>query len=135
MMIGRRLALAGALTLAACAGPGMVQTTLYLGRAIPGGGRVDDAALARFVAEEVVPRFPDGFTLLDATGHWRDTATGDGVREPTLLLVVLHPPGQRATVEAIAVAYAERFGQQAVLRVETGAAISLDRARPARPLR
>ncbi|WP_291298873.1 DUF3574 domain-containing protein [Elioraea sp.] len=130
-MIGRRVALAGALTLSACAAPAFVQTTLYLGRAIPGGGTVDDAALARFVAEEVVPRFPDGFTLLDATGHWRDTATGEGVREPTVLVVVLHPPGRRAAAEAIAVAYAERFGQQAVLRVETGAAVSFDRARPA----
>jgi hypothetical protein len=134
-MIGRRVALAGLVALAACASPGVVQTTLYLGRGIPGGGEVGDAALARFVAEEVVPRFPDGFTLLDATGHWRDTVTGAGVRETTVLLVVLHPPSQRAATEAIAVAYAERFGQQAVLRVETGAVVSFDRARPAQPPR
>lgn len=133
-MIGRRAALAGLVALAACALPGTVQTTLYLGRAIPTGGVVSDAALARFVAEEVVPRFPDGFTLLDATGHWRDTTTGEGVREPTVLLVVLHTPSQRRAAEAIAVAYAERFGQQAVLRVETGAVVSFDRARPAQRL-
>ena len=134
-MIGRRVALAGALTLAACASPDLVQTTLYLGRSIPAGGVVSDAALARFVAEEVVPRFPDGFTLLDATGHWRDRATGEGVREQTVLLVIIHPPARREAVTAITAAYAEQFGQQAVLRVETGAVVSFDRARPAQPPR
>ncbi len=123
-MIGRRAALLSAFALAACATPepSHVQSVLYLGRSIPGGGMVDDAALARFIEEEVLPRVPEGFTLLEATGHWRDTATGETVRERTAVLVLLHPPSRRAVAHEIADAYAGRFGQQSVLRVETPAA-------------
>lgn len=122
-MIGRRGALAGLLAIAACAAPApaFVQTTLHLGRAIPAGGEVGDAALARFVAEEVTPRFPEGFTLIEGSGAWRDRVSGETIRERTMILIILHPPGRRAAVEEIATAYARRFGQQSVLRVESPA--------------
>jgi len=120
--IARRAALAGLLALSACTPPpAFVQTTLYLGRSVPGGGEVSDAALARFVAEEITPRFPEGFTLLDGAGAWRDRASGETIRERTMILVVLHPPARRGAVEEIAAAYARRFGQQSVLRVESPA--------------
>lgn len=131
-MIRRRAALAGLLALGACAAPGQVQSTLFLGRSIPGGGEVDDAALTRFVAEEIVPRLPDGFTLLDGTGFWRDGTTGATIRERTVLLVVLHPPQARGVVEAIASAYAARFGQQAVLGLESGTVARFHTAPPRR---
>jgi hypothetical protein len=123
--IGRRAALAGLVALSACAAPApaFVQSTLYLGRSIPGGGEVSDAALARFVAEEVTPRFPEGFTLIDGAGAWRDRTSGATIRERTVILIVLHPPSRRAAVEEIAAAYARRFGQQSVLRVESPAQV------------
>ena len=34
------------------------------------------------------------------------------------MLIVLHPAGERAAVEAVAREWAGRFGQQAVMRVE-----------------
>jgi hypothetical protein len=122
-MIARRAALAGLLALAACAAPAprVVQTTLYLGRSVPAGGEVSDDALARFVAEEVTPRFPDGFTLLDGAGAWRDRVSGQTIRERTVILILIHPPARREAAEEIAAAYASRFGQQSVLRVETPA--------------
>lgn len=113
----RTLALAA--LLAACAAPPThVQTTLYLGRAIPAGGTVDDRAVETFVADTVARHLPAGFTLIAGTGGWRDTETGRTIIEPTLVLIVLHPVGQRGPVEAVARAWAERFGQQSVLRVE-----------------
>jgi hypothetical protein len=122
-MITRRQALAGLLALSACAAPApapaFVQTTLYLGRSIPAGGEVSDAALARFVAEEVVPRFPDGFTLVEGSGGWRDRSSGETIRERTMIVILIHPPARRAATEEIAASYARRFGQQSVLRVET----------------
>jgi hypothetical protein len=120
-MIGRRAALAGLVALAACAEGRHRLSTLYLGRGIPGGGEVSDEALARFVAEEVVPRLPDGFTLIDGTGHWRDRASGETIRERTVILVVLHTPAGRGAIAEIAAAYGRRFGQEAVLRVESPA--------------
>lgn len=112
-------ALALAALLAACAAPpSHVQTTLYLGRAIPAGGTVDDRAVEAFVADTVARHLPAGFTLIAGTGSWRDTGTGRTITEPTLVLIVLHPVGERGPVEAVARAWAERFGQQSVLRVE-----------------
>ena len=70
------------------------------------------------IADTVTRHLPAGFTLIAGTGGWRDTATGRTITEPTLVLVVLHPAGERSAVEAVARAWAERFGQQAVLRVE-----------------
>lgn len=113
----RRLALA-ALVAACATAPSHVQTTLYLGRAIPAGGMVDDRAVEAFVADTVARHLPAGFTLIAATGGWRDTETGRTITEPTLVLIVLHPSGERGPVEAVARAWAERFGQQSVLRVE-----------------
>jgi hypothetical protein len=112
-------ALALAALLASCAAPPThVQTTLYLGRAIPAGGVVDDRAVEVFVADTVARHLPAGFTLIAGTGGWRDTGTGRTITEPTLVLIVLHPSGERGPVEAVARAWAERFGQQSVLRVE-----------------
>lgn len=112
-------ALAFAALLASCAAPpSHVQTTLYLGRAIPAGGTVDDRAVEAFVADTVARHLPAGFTLIAGTGGWRDTQTGRAITEPTLVLIVLHPPGDRGSIEAVARAWGERFGQQSVLRVE-----------------
>lgn len=122
-MIGRRAALAGLLALPACTTPppAVVQTTLYLGRSIPAGGEVSDEALARFVAEEITPRFPEGFTLIDGAGAWRDRVRGETIRERTMIVILIHPPARRSAAEEIAAAYARRFGQQSVLRVESPA--------------
>ncbi|MCU0984310.1 MAG: DUF3574 domain-containing protein [Acetobacteraceae bacterium] len=124
-MIARRAAIAGLLALPACAAPApsFVQSTLYLGRSIPAGGEVNDEALARFVAEEITPRFPEGFTLVEGSGAWRDRARGDTIRERTMIVILVHPPARRAAVEEIASAYARRFGQQSVLRVESPAEV------------
>lgn len=114
----RPLALGLLLLVGCAASPSHVQTTLYLGRAIPAGGIVDDRAVETFVADTVARHLPEGFTLIAGTGGWRDSATGRTITEPTLVLIVLHPTGERGPVEAVARAWAERFGQQAVLRVE-----------------
>ena len=66
-----------------------VRDTLYFGRSIPGGGRVDAAAWARFEAEVLLPAFPQGYTLVDAPGAvsvhspvrgpWASPDTGGGI--------------------------------------------------------
>jgi Protein of unknown function (DUF3574) len=75
------------LALAACAsvlpgeGDAMTATRLYFGLSIPGGGTVSDADWRDFLAHEVTPRFPDGLTVNEARGQWRDTRTGRVVGE------------------------------------------------------
>jgi hypothetical protein len=68
---------------------------LYFGRAIPGGGEVDETAWTSFVAAELGPRFPDGFTVLDATGQWRAPETGAITRERTKLVEIAAPAPPR----------------------------------------
>ena len=79
---------------------------------------VSDAAWSAFLAGEITPRFPDGLTVLDAAGQWRDPS-GTLVRERTKLVIILARPddsGLRRTDE-IAEAYKRVFGQGAVLRM------------------
>ena len=90
---------------------------LYMGRNIPGGGTVDDAAWSAFVQEVVTPRFPDGFTVWSADGQWRG-ASGVVERERVMVLEVYHDsPDAARRIGEIAAEYRRRFRQEAVLRV------------------
>ena len=89
---------------------------LYFGRNVPGGGVVGDSALRAFLVEEVARRFPAGFTIWDATGHWQG-ASGRSETERTTVLLLVQPASGSADslVRAVALAYKQRFSQEAVL--------------------
>jgi len=117
-----------AVALAACATPqscpapakSATQVDLYFGRDIGGKGEVSDAQWARFVDEEVTPRFPAGLTVTDARGQYRDTKTGkiDRERSKRLTLLLDDMSAARPKLDAVAEAYKRRFQQQSVLKVE-----------------
>jgi len=90
-------------------------TRLYLGRDTPAGA-LTEGQWEQFVAETVTPRFPDGFTVLDAQGLWR-AADGSVRKEATRVIEVVHSddPRTRARVRSVAVDYQHRFAQQSVL--------------------
>ena len=67
---------------------------LFFGRSQGAVEVVSDEAWQDFLAEEITPRFPDGLTVLDAAGQWRD-ATGSLVRERTKLLLIPRQAGRR----------------------------------------
>jgi len=94
-----------------------VREQLYFGRGLADGGEISDSAWRVFLEAEVLPRFPDGLTLFDASGQWRNHA-GMVVREHTWVLLVYHPPVEAAerAVVAVAEAYKRAFAQEAVLR-------------------
>jgi hypothetical protein len=86
---------------------------MFMGRRYT-GGEVSDADWARFAAEVITPRFPDGFTVLDAAGQWRGV---DGVvRESSKVLMVAAPDtaAVRGALAEISDAYKQRFHQQSV---------------------
>lgn len=112
--------LAGCVSLApqACA-PGqqaMLSAELLFGRKIGDGVGVSEAAFRRFVDEEVTPRFPDGLTILDASGQYRDRDRGVLIREPSKLMLITtsDETGIREKLTAIAETYKHRFSQQSV---------------------
>ena len=91
---------------------------MFFGRSTGGEEVVSDAAWRQFLGREVTPRFPDGLTVLDGAGQWRNAE--DAIeRERSKLLVVIAPPGPDGLrrIEEIADAYKRRFRQDSVLRV------------------
>jgi hypothetical protein len=120
----RRAALALVFVLAtAC---GTIDDRLFCGLSIPGGGEVSDRELATFLDEVVVPRFPAGFTVYRAAGHYNDARTGPAT-ESTVIIEIVHARGAREEhlVREIADEYRRRFHQQAVLRVHARAAMQV----------
>lgn len=99
---------------------------LYFGTGRPHGPDVTPQEWAGFVSEEIAPRFPQGFSLLEAQGQWRN-ADGSVAHEQTHLLQLVHPDDAASgqAVSQIAERYKTRFGQEAVLRVSSAACMSL----------
>jgi hypothetical protein len=111
-----------------CAGaqkPRQVAELLF-GRKI--GDRVGVSArdFARFVDREIAPRFPDGLTVLDASGEWNDAARNAIVHEPSKLVEIVLPgnPDDLDRLGAIAEAYKRQFHQRSVGIVTRAACIS-----------
>lgn len=114
------LVLGGCATLAkpACPGGGAWQPVaeMLFGRNIGDRPGVSEADFRRYVEEELTPRFPDGLTIVDAEGQYRDQARRVVVREQSkLVLIAFHDsPDAYRKLEAAAEAYKRRFRQQAV---------------------
>jgi hypothetical protein len=89
---------------------------LLFGRNIGNRIGVSEAAWGRFVDREIVPRFPDGLTVFDASGRWRDRKRDRVVREPSKIVQIVLPgtPEDVARLNEIAEAYKRRFKQQSV---------------------
>ena len=104
-----------------------VRYELFMGRSGPDGEVVRDEEWEAFLADTVTPRFPDGLTVLDGRGQWRDSA-GLIQSERSKLLVILAPPGDGPAdlIGEISGDYKRRFGQESVLRVVSEACVSFD---------
>jgi len=96
-----------------------VRTELYFGLSRKGGSDVTEAEFQRFIDEIVTPRFPNGLTVLDARGQWReDDNTITKERSKVLILIYRRSERRSANmkIEAIRTEYKKRFSQQSVLR-------------------
>ena len=81
-----------------------------------GRSNVSDFNWDRFLTAEVTPRFPDGLTVYDARGQWRNPQTKTISRERTKVVMIAVPPdaGNDAKLQEIIAAYKTRFKQQSV---------------------
>ncbi|MDT0344975.1 DUF3574 domain-containing protein [Streptomyces litchfieldiae] len=98
------------------------ETRLLFGTARPGGGEaVTDAEFRSFLGDFVTPRFPDGLTVQEGYGQWRDEH-GVIERERSYELVLYYPAGDGGEsdreIEEIRAEYLKRFGQESVARVD-----------------
>jgi hypothetical protein len=89
---------------------------LFFGRNIGGRSGVSDAEFNRFVASEITSRFPDGLTVLDAQGQWRDPARMTLAREASKMVIIAFADGSAddGRLQKIMEAYKARFNQKSV---------------------
>src|SRR5690242_7958401 len=73
----------------------VVYEQLFFGRNREGREIVSDSAWTVFLRDEVTPRFPEGLTVLQSRGQWRDS-TGHIEREAGYVLTLLHPASRAA---------------------------------------
>ena len=101
------------------AGPATIAEA-YFGRNVKTRAPVTDAEWARFMADTVTPAFPDGLTVLDGLGQWRNAAEQISQEDSKVLVLVL--PGQdqaaaSARLAPVTAAWKARFAQESVLTV------------------
>jgi hypothetical protein len=89
----------------------MLDIELLLGR-----GTAGDARWRQFLAREVTPRFPDGLTVYETYGQWRDPKRNVIVREKSRVMRIIVPADAPAQdkIEAVTEAYKKQFSQKSV---------------------
>lgn len=127
--------LAASLTLAACAPappdrpatgapacarfgarPG-IEISLLFGLTRPDGSPVTDAQWHDFLARSVTPRFPDGLSVFQASGQWRDRTSQQVTSEPSRIVWIAaeaDTPDLAVRLDAIRAEYRRAFQQQSV---------------------
>ena len=74
----------------------------------------------------MTPRFPDGFTVIDAKGQWRAPGGQKISSERSKVVMIAMPPGadNDARLQQIIEAYKTRFKQQSVGLIVRPACVS-----------
>jgi hypothetical protein len=94
----------------------MLVAELFFGHGIGRREPLSDADWAEFAAQTIAPNFPDGFTVFDGEGRWRNPQTGHAGGERTKILIVAakREPDLARRVAAVIDAYKSQFRQQTV---------------------
>jgi hypothetical protein len=98
-------------------------TQLFFGTATRHGEHVrhlDSSEWHGFVESAIVPRLPDGFTILEGQGVYRSAADGAAMRENTYILMVAHRNEAEINAKLVTIVedYKSRFQQESVLRLD-----------------
>lgn len=84
-----------------------------------GRTKISDQEWERFRDEQIVTRFPDGFTLYNARGYWRSgTKT---YTEPSMVLMIVSSENEDTArkLDDIAESYKQIFHQESVLQIQS----------------
>ena len=134
-ILRRRAAAVGLLALTAVGAPATAQPALQCSAGqqpwvvadlLFGREHVSEAGWSRFVATELTPRFPDGFTVLDARGQWRAPGGTRIAKERSKVVMIAMPPAadNEARLQEVVDAYKRRFRQQSVGLIVRPACVS-----------
>jgi len=112
----------------ACSAPQKPQQVVELlfGRKIGDRLGVSETQFLNFLDREITPRFPDGLTVYDARGQYRDPERNRIVREPSKVVMIALPGNAEDSrrLAEIAEAYKKRFRQQSVGMILRPACVS-----------
>lgn len=112
----------------ACSAPQKPQQVVELlfGRKIGDRLGVSETQFLNFLDREITPRFPDGLTVYDARGQYRDPERNRIVREPSKVVMIALPGNAEDSqrLSEIAEAYKKRFRQQSVGMILRPACVS-----------
>jgi Protein of unknown function (DUF3574) len=99
-----------------CRGDQRQIAALWFGRKVGDRLAVTEAMWNRFVDREITPKFPDGLTIVDARGQWRDIERNKIVREPSkfVTIVLSGRDGDNERLQQVIEAYKRQFRQQSV---------------------
>ena len=77
-------------------------------------GEVSEKAWEDFCNRHVSVAFPNGYTVIDATGYWKYASAGTE-KERSKILLIFAPADARSKVLTVADQYRKQFDQEAVL--------------------
>ena len=99
---------------------------LTFGRRIVGHIAVSETQWIQFIDNEITPRFPEGLTVFDASGQWRDPTTKKIVRETSKIVLIVLPGNAEdlTRLNELAEIYKRRFKQQSVGMILRPACVS-----------
>ncbi len=87
--------------------------TLFFGKAIHSRPDLTEEEWRSFLDRTVTPAVPDGYTVVDGSGAWRNPATRKTAQEATKILIVALPdtPESLTAVNRIRTEYQRDFSQ------------------------
>jgi hypothetical protein len=101
----------------------MTVVELFFGRDIPGREPLADREWSDFAASVIAKAFPDGFTVTDGEGQWRDPVTQAVKQESTKILTVaaVQSADFASRISRVRDAYSRLYRQTSVGVVTYGA--------------
>lgn len=94
----------------------VVEAELLFGRDIAGQSPVSDEEWDAFAVRSLAVEFPDGFTVSDGIGNWRDPKSGAIVHEQSKIVQIVSPSsrGLAGRLRRVIEAYRTQFHQESV---------------------
>jgi len=95
------------------------KTELYFGLSKPDGSNVTEEEWKAFLSNILTPLFPDGLTVINVQGQFKDSS-GKTKKEDSKLLILLYPFSEEKSqkIEQIREKYKYYFQQESVLRTD-----------------
>jgi hypothetical protein len=98
-----------------------LKTEIYFGLRLPDGKTVSEDDWGKFLAEIVVPRFPEGLTVVEGSGRSANAAKTDNPVNPTKILILVHSNvgDSQDKISQVKAEYRKRFGSTGVFHTDS----------------